>query len=73
MTPGRTPPRGPDSPDLDPAAPPPSALDALLFPATTLGLPAHAIGLTFLTLATALTLWSGYIYFRDYFRPAPLR
>ncbi len=49
------------------------AIGALLFPDPTIGLPAHAIGLTFLTLATALTLWSGYIYFRDYFRPAPLR
>jgi CDP-diacylglycerol--glycerol-3-phosphate 3-phosphatidyltransferase len=42
---------------------------ALLFPDPTLGLPAHAIGLVFLTLATALTLWSGYVYFRDYFDP----
>jgi CDP-diacylglycerol--glycerol-3-phosphate 3-phosphatidyltransferase len=44
------------------------AIGALLFPKTTLGLPAHAIGLTLLTLATALTLVSGYAYFAAYFR-----
>jgi CDP-diacylglycerol--glycerol-3-phosphate 3-phosphatidyltransferase len=43
------------------------AIGALLFPEPTLGLPAHAIGLGMLTLATALTLWSGYVYFADYF------
>jgi phosphatidylglycerophosphate synthase len=43
------------------------AIGALLFPDPTLGLPAHAIGLTLLALATALTLWSGYGYFADYF------
>lgn len=43
------------------------AIGALLFPDPTLGLPAHAIGLTFLAGATALTLWSGYVYFADYF------
>jgi CDP-diacylglycerol--glycerol-3-phosphate 3-phosphatidyltransferase len=43
------------------------AIGALLFPDPTLGLPAHAIGLTLLGLATALTLWSGYAYFADYF------
>jgi CDP-diacylglycerol--glycerol-3-phosphate 3-phosphatidyltransferase len=43
------------------------AIGALLFPDPTLGLPAHAIGLTLLALATALTLWSGYYYFADYF------
>jgi len=43
------------------------AVGALLFPDPTLGLPAHAIGLVFLALATALTLWSGYAYFREYF------
>jgi CDP-diacylglycerol--glycerol-3-phosphate 3-phosphatidyltransferase len=43
------------------------AIGALLFPDPTLGLPAHTIGLFFLTLATALTLFSGVAYFRDYF------
>lgn len=43
------------------------AVGALLFPDPTLGLPAHRLGLVFLTLATALTLWSGYAYFREYF------
>jgi len=40
---------------------------ALLFHYPTLGLPAHEIGLTLLGVATALTLWSGYVYFADYF------
>lgn len=44
------------------------AIGALLFPDPTLGLPAHRIGLFFLTLATALTLYSGWLYWRDYFR-----
>jgi CDP-diacylglycerol---glycerol-3-phosphate 3-phosphatidyltransferase len=43
------------------------AIGALLFPTPTLGLPAHAIGLALLVLATALTLWSGYGYFASYF------
>ena len=43
------------------------AIGALLFHHTTLGLPADTIGLTLLTFATALTLWSGYLYFADYF------
>jgi CDP-diacylglycerol--glycerol-3-phosphate 3-phosphatidyltransferase len=43
------------------------AIGALLFPDPTLGLPAHRIGLTLLGAATALTLWSGYVYFADYF------
>lgn len=43
------------------------AIGALLFHYPTLGLPAHEIGLTLLGLATALTLWSGYGYFADYF------
>ncbi|MBW2240810.1 MAG: CDP-diacylglycerol--glycerol-3-phosphate 3-phosphatidyltransferase [Deltaproteobacteria bacterium] len=43
------------------------AIGALLFPAGMLGLPNHSIGLALLTLATALTLWSGYVYFADYF------
>lgn len=48
------------------------AIGALLFPDPTLGLPAHTIGLTLLTLATLLTLWSGWMYFADYFRGAGL-
>lgn len=44
------------------------SIGALLFPDPTLGLPAHDIGLFFLTLATALTLYSGWLYWRDYFR-----
>ncbi len=44
------------------------AIGALLFPDPTLGLPAHRIGLFFLVLATALTLYSGWLYWRDYFR-----
>ena len=44
------------------------AIGALLFHYTTAGLPAHAIGMVFLAVATALTLWSGYVYFADYFR-----
>jgi CDP-diacylglycerol---glycerol-3-phosphate 3-phosphatidyltransferase len=43
------------------------AIGALLFPDPTLGLPAHAIGLALLVLATGLTLWSGYGYFASYF------
>ena len=43
------------------------AIGALFFPDPTLGLPAHAIGLAMLALATGLTLWSGYVYFADYF------
>ena len=44
------------------------AIGALIFHETTLGLPAHDIGMTLLGLATALTLVSGYIYFANYFR-----
>ena len=40
------------------------AIGALLFPDPTLGLPAHAIGLTLLAVATLLTLWSGWELFR---------
>jgi CDP-diacylglycerol--glycerol-3-phosphate 3-phosphatidyltransferase len=47
------------------------AIGALLFPDPTLGLPAHPIGLTLLGLATVLTLWSGYLYFAEYFRGTP--
>jgi len=43
------------------------ATAALLFHYETLGLPAHEIGMTLLAIATALTLWSGYLYFSDYF------
>jgi CDP-diacylglycerol--glycerol-3-phosphate 3-phosphatidyltransferase len=43
------------------------AVGALLFHYDTLGLPAHEIGLTLLAVASALTLWSGYVYFADYF------
>jgi len=43
------------------------AIGALFFPDPTLGLPAHAIGLVMLAVATGLTLWSGYVYFADYF------
>jgi len=43
------------------------AIGALLFHHETLGLPAHEVGVTLLALATALTLWSGYLYFADYF------
>ncbi|MCG8588473.1 MAG: CDP-diacylglycerol--glycerol-3-phosphate 3-phosphatidyltransferase [Proteobacteria bacterium] len=43
------------------------AIGALLFHYTTLGLPAHEIGIFFLAVATALTLWSGYVYFAQYF------
>jgi len=43
------------------------ATAALLFHYETLGLPAHEIGMTLLAIATALTLWSGYLYFQDYF------
>ena len=42
------------------------AIGALLFPAQTLGI-AHELGMTLLFVATALTLSSGYLYFRDYF------
>jgi len=43
------------------------AIGALLFHYPTFGLPAHAIGMTLLAVAAALTLWSGYVYFADYF------
>ncbi len=44
------------------------AVGALLFHFPTLGLDAHAVGLVFLFIATALTIASGYRYFADYFR-----
>jgi CDP-diacylglycerol--glycerol-3-phosphate 3-phosphatidyltransferase len=43
------------------------AVAALLFHHETLGLPAQKIGLTLLAIASALTLWSGYMYFAEYF------
>jgi CDP-diacylglycerol--glycerol-3-phosphate 3-phosphatidyltransferase len=47
------------------------AIGALLFHYETLGLPANTVGLWLLFLATALTLLSGYIYFRSYFSGEP--
>lgn len=44
-----------------------AAVIALLFHYPTFGLPAHTIGLTLLALASALTLWSGWVYFSSYF------
>ncbi len=43
------------------------AVIALLFHYKTFGLPAHEIGLVLLALASALTLWSGWVYFSGYF------
>jgi CDP-diacylglycerol--glycerol-3-phosphate 3-phosphatidyltransferase len=43
------------------------SVGALLFHYETIGLPAQKIGLTLLGAATALTFWSGYVYFADYF------
>ena len=43
------------------------AIGCLLFPAGTLGVPNHPLGVTLLAVATALTLWSGWVYFADYF------
>jgi len=52
------------------------AIGALLFHYQTIGLDAQAVGLACLTVATGLTILSGYHYFADYFRglredPAP--
>jgi CDP-diacylglycerol--glycerol-3-phosphate 3-phosphatidyltransferase len=44
------------------------AIGGLLFHYETLGLPMHEGGMVLLSLATALTLWSGYVYFAEYFR-----
>jgi CDP-diacylglycerol--glycerol-3-phosphate 3-phosphatidyltransferase len=44
------------------------AIGALIFHYETLGLPAHGVGMTLLAASTALTLWSGFLYFQDYFR-----
>jgi CDP-diacylglycerol--glycerol-3-phosphate 3-phosphatidyltransferase len=43
------------------------AVGCLLFPTGTLGVPNHELGVTLLAVATALTFWSGYVYFADYF------
>jgi len=43
------------------------AIGCLLFPEGTLGLENHFLGVSLLGVATALTLWSGYVYFADYF------
>ena len=47
------------------------AIVALLFHYQTIGLDAHGIGMIFLTIATCLTMLSGYRYFADYFRNLP--
>ena len=47
------------------------AIGALLFHYETLGLPANTVGLWLLFVATALTLLSGYVYFRSYFAGEP--
>ena len=44
------------------------AISALLIHYSTLGLPAHQVGLVLLGVATLLTLWSGYAYFAAFFR-----
>ena len=43
------------------------AIGALLFHYSTLGLPAQTLGLGALLVATGLTLWSGYLYFAEFF------
>jgi CDP-diacylglycerol--glycerol-3-phosphate 3-phosphatidyltransferase len=43
------------------------AIGAMIFYYPSLIVPFHTIGLTLLGVATALTLWSGYRYFADYF------
>jgi len=43
------------------------SVGALIFHYPTFGLPAHELGLTLLMVAAALTSWSGYVYFADYF------
>ncbi len=47
------------------------AIAALIFHYPIFGLPAHEIGMTLLAVATALTLLSGYLYFRSYFGGGP--
>ena len=43
------------------------AVGALLFHYETLGVNAHLLGLVLLAIASVLTLWSGWVYFSDYF------
>ena len=43
------------------------AAGALLFYFPVFGLPAKEIGLIMLTVATGLTIWSGWVYFANYF------
>ncbi len=43
------------------------AVGALLFHYETLGVDAHLLGLVLLFAASVLTLWSGWVYFSDYF------
>jgi len=43
------------------------AIGCLLFPSGTLQVANHGLGLGLLAVATALTLWSGWMYFADYF------
>jgi CDP-diacylglycerol--glycerol-3-phosphate 3-phosphatidyltransferase len=45
------------------------AIAGLLFHYETFGVPAHDVGLGLLFVATVLTLWSGTVYFVDYFAP----
>ncbi len=44
------------------------AIGAMIFHYQSLVFSFHTIGLTLLGVATVLTLWSGYVYFADYFR-----
>ncbi len=43
------------------------AIACLLFPDFTLGVANHTLGMSLLGVATALTLWSGYVYFARVF------
>jgi CDP-diacylglycerol---glycerol-3-phosphate 3-phosphatidyltransferase len=43
------------------------AVAALLFHYETFGLPGHELGMITLAVASLLTLWSGWVYFSDYF------
>ncbi len=47
------------------------AVGAMLFHFTTIGIPAREFGLALLSVATLLTLWSGYAYFAEYFGLKP--
>ena len=42
------------------------SIGALILPSPWLGIPVHTVGLVLLPVATALTLWSGYLYFARY-------